>query len=160
MSTHIGTQKTGETESATGDINNNSDVGNNNVVIYETISDPLTSLRPLVEIWDCEYVKRFTAGNKNTKRWQWCWWPKSGNESSDFSSHNATKLLCHVCKISGYDVFPCNGWIVPKWLRWYKDIHKRKMESKQSNRGEVILMIFCFQLLYYLNCDNLLSEPV
>ena len=48
MSAHVDTQKTGEVEAAAGDINNNSDVRNNNVVICETISDTVTSLRPLV----------------------------------------------------------------------------------------------------------------
>ena len=58
MNTHLDTQTTCEIEAAVGDINKNIDVSKNDVVICETISDPVTSLRPLAEIWDCEYVKR------------------------------------------------------------------------------------------------------
>ena len=91
MSTHLDTQKKIEAYSSAVDINNNSDVSNNDVVIFETISDPVTSLWPLTKIWDFEYFKRFTTGNNNTKKWQCHWCLKSGYASSEFSSHNAKK---------------------------------------------------------------------
>ena len=48
MSTHLDTQTIGEVESSVGDIKNNSDVRNNDVVILDTISDTVTSLWTLV----------------------------------------------------------------------------------------------------------------
>ena len=50
---HLYTQTTGEAEAAAGDINNNSDISNNDVVVFETISDPVTSLWKSAEMWDC-----------------------------------------------------------------------------------------------------------
>ena len=117
ISTHLNIQTTCESEAFSGDINNNSDFRNTDVVICETTSDSITSLRPLAGIWDCGWVKRFTTGNNNTKLW-WCrWCPNSVNASGDFSICNATKPLYHVFKISGYGVFPCAGQIITEYLR-------------------------------------------
>ena len=70
------------------------------------------------------------------------------------------KVLYRVCKISGYGVYPWSGKIIPQYLRLYKDLHYHIMSSNQSNRGEWILLLFCFGLLYSLNRNHILSAPV
>jgi hypothetical protein len=88
-------------------------------------------LCPLTNIWDCPFIVKCTAvGDDGHLYAGWkcgyCPHKSDGSEAKPFHTQNATKALCHVAKIKGYDIRPCRGFIPPGKVRQYRMLYQSK----------------------------------
>ncbi len=65
----------------------------------------------------------------------WCPLENDGSQPKPFQSMNATKVLVHVAKVSGYDVRPCRGCIPATKSRQYRDLHLAKTLTKEQRKS-------------------------
>jgi hypothetical protein len=106
-------------------------------------------LCPLTNIWDCPFIVKCTAvGDDGHSYSGWkcgfCLCKPDGSEANPFCSQNATKALCHVAKIKGYNIRPCRGFIPPGKARQYRMLYQSKAADKdqrQQNRQTITLNI-------------------
>ncbi len=62
------------------------------------------------------------------------------SEVNPFRTQHATKALCHVLKINGYDIRPCRGFIPPGKVWQYQMLYQSKVADKdqwQQNRQTI-----------------------
>ena len=109
-------------------------IAGNTMAVYMDVDAPVQALPSLADIWDCKKIRRYTTPN-NKKMWACDWCPKGLNISRPLTGWNATKVLWHVCKISGKGIRPCSGVILPEYARQYKDYYERKLINSQAREG-------------------------
>ena len=93
-------------------------------------------LPPLLEIFQAtEHFRKITNGvGKQRAQCLWC--------TKDIP-YNTTKLLFHVCSVSGQGVTICPAAIPEVHKQRYLDLHKRKEKGKNQRAGEFCLY-FCW----------------
>jgi hypothetical protein len=92
-------------------------------------------LPPLLEIFqDVEHFRKFTnTVGKLRAECLWC--------NKDIP-YNATKLLSHVCGVSGQGVAICTAAIPEIHKQRYLDLLKRKEKGKNQRAGKFCLYLF------------------
>ena len=97
-----------------------------------TDAAPVEVLPPLVDIWKCSKISQYTDCD-GKKKWSCAW---CSPESTHFTGWNATKVLWHVCKVSGKRVRPYKGFIPPNYACMYKDSYENKIIVKSSRTSK------------------------
>ena len=92
-------------------------------------------LPPLFEIFqDTEHFRKFVNGvGKQRAQCLWC--------RKDLPC-NATKMLFHVCGVSGKGVSICTAVIPEVHMQRYQDLRKRKEKGKNQRAGESVHPLF------------------
>ena len=90
---------------------------------------------PLFEIFqDTEHFRKFVNGvGKQRAQCLWC--------RKDLPC-NATKMLFHVCGVSGKGVSICTAAIPEVHKQRYQDLLKRKERGKNQRAGELVYPLF------------------
>lgn len=102
-------------------------------VAGNTVADALVlALPPITTIWSCAKIRQFTSDDQK-KKWLCEWCPRGSNT---FTGWNATKVVAHVCKISGQGIRPCSGFIPPDYERRYKNFRESLIYNKQSRESK------------------------
>jgi hypothetical protein len=96
-------------------------------------------LSPLTSIWNCPLITKCTGVAKDGHSyagWKCGFCPRNhdGSEASIFCPRNATKVLYHVARISGYDIRPCRGFIPPGNARQYQMLYQLKAAEKDQQK--------------------------
>lgn len=91
----------------------------------------------LTSIWECPMINRCSGFDDNGKAFagwtcSWCPLGKDGSSPKPFRSLNATKALCHVAKVAGYDIRPCRGNITAAKSNQYKALYLLKTLTKED----------------------------
>ena len=92
-------------------------------------------LPALINIWQCPMLNKFISVNEKGMSYAgwtcgWCLTESDGSKAPPFWGLNASKALWHVTKTSGYDIWPCGGYIPPNKMRQYQAFLQLKSEIR------------------------------
>ena len=90
---------------------------------------------PLLSIWDCPQLMKFSLDNKRVWTCGWCPNDPNGTRPKPFLGWNATKAISHVYRIPGMCIHLCSGTIPPVYVAKYKDLYLRQVLSKEKRSG-------------------------
>ena len=96
-------------------------------------------LSPFTSIWNCPFITKCTGVAKDGHSyagWKcvFCLHNHDGSEASIFRPQNATNVLYHVARISGYDIRQCRGFIPPGKARQYRVLNQSKAAEKDQQK--------------------------
>ena len=99
-------------------------------------------------IWDRPLITTCTGVTHDGRSYAGCkcgFCPCNSDGSAFiFCTQNATKALCHVARIKGFDIRPCRGIIPSAKVQQYRMLYQSKAANKdQRQQNRIMNRLFC-----------------